>query len=188
MAELNLMSVHAAEADMAAMEVTYDAQGATAPIALLDPPPSVTAALQSTVREPTPDQVASWATIEQVATWAKLKGEINWPPSLVRLVAGEDEDPADLEISELASVPTAHFEAQLLTLKYSFEPRTGTGDNLEEVELDIRLSGIDLGRGRAFYNAARIHANIISSRDLSNELWLESHKAATAPHSTSYVT
>ena len=103
--------------------------------------------------------------------------------SLVRLMAGEDEDPADLEISELASVPTTHFEAQLLVWKYPREPRIGTGDNLEEIELDMRPSGIDLGRAREFYNAARIHAKIIFSRDLSNELWLESHKVSTAPQS-----
>lgn len=38
---------------------------------------------------------------------------------------------------------------------------------------------------RTFYNAARIHAKIIYSRDHCNELWLESHKAATAPPSSS---
>ena len=50
-----------------------------------------------------------------------------------------------------------------------------------EIELDIQPSPIDLGRARAFYNAARIHAKIIFSRDHSHALWLESHKAATAP-------
>lgn len=62
MAELNLMNVQAAEADIAAMQAHYEAPGMTGPLALPDPPPSVTAALQSTVRDTTPDQVASWTT------------------------------------------------------------------------------------------------------------------------------
>ena len=103
--------------------------------------------------------------------------------SLVRLLAGDDEDPTELEIAELASVSTKHFETQLRAWKYSRGPRTGTGEGMGDIELDVQPSPIELGRARAFYNAARIHAKIIFSRDHSNELWLESHKAATAPQS-----
>ena len=100
---------------------------------------------------------------------------------MVRPIAGDDEDPTDLEISELVSVSITHFEAQLLVWKHSREPHSGAGGNLDDVELDAQPSGIDLGRARAFYNAARIHARNIFNRDHSNELWMESHKAATAP-------
>ena len=42
--------------------------------------------------------------------------------SLLRLLAGDD-DPEELEISELASVSPAYFEAQLLRWWYFREPR-----------------------------------------------------------------
>ena len=37
-----------------------------------DPPPSVANAIHSTVREPTPDVISSWATLQQMATWATV--------------------------------------------------------------------------------------------------------------------
>ena len=46
MADLNLMNELPAEADMAAMEVTYEARGAMAQGSIPAPPPSVTTALQ----------------------------------------------------------------------------------------------------------------------------------------------
>ena len=52
---------------------------------------------------------------------------------------------------------------------------------MDEIILDVVPTAIDLGRARAFCNAARIHSKIVYTRDRSNELWLESHKAATAP-------
>ena len=88
---------------MAAVGVTmHDACNNTQGL-LPAPPPAVATALLGTVREPTPDQLASWTTIEHVATWAKLKGDITWPPSmagsLIRLMAGDDEGPADIGVS-----------------------------------------------------------------------------------------
>ena len=100
-----------------------------------DPPPSVANAINSIVREPTPDEVASWTTLRQVAAWAKLKGEITWPVSkagsLVRLLAGVDEEVDDLDISDLASVSPKQFEARLTTWMYSKAPRP----SLDEVAL-----------------------------------------------------
>lgn len=159
-----------------------------------DPPPNVTAGFMSTVREPTPDLVASWTTVEQVASWAKLKGDVAGTPSkagsLVRLLTvddddDDDDDPSQLEIAEVASVSPKRFETLLCAWKYSREPAAGNGDSMEEIVLHIIPTPIDLGRARAFYNAARIHSKIIFSRDHSNELWLESHKAATAPRAAS---
>ena len=154
-----------------------------------DPPPTVTAALMSTVPEPTPDLVASSTTLEQGATWAKLKGDITWPPSmagsLVRLLSGDEDDPSELEIAEAASVSPKHLEPPLSAWKYSRGPSSGIGEGMEDIVLHIMPTPIDLGRARAFYNAARIHSKIISSRDHSNELWLESRKAATAPQAAS---
>ena len=126
-------------------------RGTAAQPALPDPPPTVTAALMSTVREPTPDQVASWTTVNHKSKWSKLKGEISWPPSmagsLLWLLAGPDEDPADLDIAELASVSDDLFELRLRAWQYSREPPSGldwTGETVDEIELNIKPSPIDL--------------------------------------------
>ena len=119
----------------------------------------------STVREPTPDQVAIWTTVNDIIQWSKLKGDISWPPSmagsLLRLLAGPDEDPADLDIADLAVVSSDLFESRLRTWQYSREPPSGldrSGETVDEIELNIKPTPIDLGRARALYNAARTHA------------------------------
>ena len=56
-------------------EDAYDLQATEQP-PQLDPPPNVTAAFMSTVREPTKDLVDSWTTVAHVAAWPKLKGDI----------------------------------------------------------------------------------------------------------------
>ena len=52
---------------------------------------------------------------------------------------------------------------------------------MDDIDLGCVPTAIDLGRARAFHNAARIQAKFVYSRERSNELWLESHSAATAP-------
>ena len=65
------------------------------------------------VREPTSEEVASWTSLQHVANCAKLKGEVTWsaskPGSLLRLFTDE-EDMADLEISEFAPIPSKQLE------------------------------------------------------------------------------
>ena len=46
-------------------------------LTLPEAPAFVSDAWQSTVREPTCDDVLSWATLADVATWAKLKGDLS---------------------------------------------------------------------------------------------------------------
>ena len=73
-----------------------------------EPLQTVTAGFMCTVCEPTKGLVDIWTTLQHIAKWAKLKGDITCIPSmagsLVRLLTGDDEDPSQLEISEVASV------------------------------------------------------------------------------------
>ena len=97
--------------------------GTSGTAAAFDAPPFVANALLSTVREPDPEEVETWPTLAEVATWAKLSGDIHWTTSksgsLLRLLAGEDEDIDDRLISGIASVSPAFFEAQLDKWVYS---------------------------------------------------------------------
>ena len=68
------------------------------------------------VRELTAAEVASFTSLQQVADWAKFKGDVTWsaskPGSLLSLFTDE-EDMADLEISEFASIPSKQLEKLL---------------------------------------------------------------------------
>ena len=101
---------------MATIAEEYEAEIETTLVAPPEPPPSVTSGTYSMVREPTPDEVSSWTSLQQIATWAKLNGELTWSPSkagsLVRLCTDEDEV-ANLEISEFASLSQKQFEKLL---------------------------------------------------------------------------
>ena len=82
---------------MATFEEEHDAEIETTLVAPPEMPPAATSGSYSLVREPTPDEVSSWTSLQQIAAWAKLKWEITWSPSkagsLVRLFADEDEVP-----------------------------------------------------------------------------------------------
>ena len=128
---------------MAAEEIHAAGVGAIGiTVPLPSPRPTVTNALQSTVREPTPDETSRWTTLEHVPRWAKLKRHIAWIPSmagsLIRLLAGDD-DLAHTEIFESASISTSRFEAQLVVWKYSRELRTDVADNLRQLRWTLSL-------------------------------------------------
>ena len=52
-------------------------------------------------------------------------------------------------------------------------------DDNEDAYVEMNPTGTDLGRTRASYNAARIHAKIVYSRALANEILREAHNAST---------
>ena len=82
--------------------MTVTAGGTSSNSVVFDAPPFAADALLSTVREPDREEVEAWTTLAEVAKWAKLSGDIHWTTSksgsLLRLLAGEDEDIDDLLI------------------------------------------------------------------------------------------
>ena len=153
--------------------MTVAAGGTPGTAAAFDAPAFVANALLSTVREPDREEVEAWTTLAEVAKWAKLSGDIQWVTSksgsLLRLLAGEDEDIDDLLISEIPSVSPAFFQAQLDKCQHSWLQRNqDDDDDNEDTCIEMKPTGDDLDRARAFYRA------------LANELWREAHNASTS--------
>ena len=87
-----------------------------------DPPLAVTAAEQSKVREPTPDELKNLETIKDIATWARARGDPAWAPSplgsLLRLLAGFDdiEEPV-IPDSSATEAGVTYLRGQVCTIR-----------------------------------------------------------------------
>ena len=70
----------------------------------------------------------------------------------------------------ISSLSQKQFEKLLKLWKYSKQPRPAVEEqalrnfDMDDIDLDCVPTAIDLGRARAFHNAARIHAKIVYSR------------------------
>ena len=165
--------------------ILFDEAPAHSRTGMVAPTAPIAAALLSQVREPDPADMAGWATLADVATWAKLQGDITSPTSmagtLIRLFIRVSEV-AGLLISEMATIPPAHFESELESWKFADAP--------DALTCDVSPNSIDLGRANAFYNATRIHSDIIYARAKANSIWHELYVASIekpAPQATKTI-